>query len=169
MLACYSKISKSVPFLSTFLSQIMRLSVSYELQFCLLYSFVSKSLKVSARFNMRKYRFNIRCSLPSFICLISLNSFSRTLNTLKSRLNTFETLYQLIPEELTADAGYGSEENYDFFEEKEIETFVKYTIFDKEQGILKSKSKKLNENFHRDTFYYDPETDQYTPVRWADR
>ena len=46
-------------------------------------------------------------------------------------------------------------------EEKNIDTYVKYTTFDKEQGILKSKRKKINDDFHRDNLYYNEENDQY--------
>lgn len=39
---------------------------------------------------------------------------------------------------------------------------MKYNTFDKEQGILKSKRKKINEDFHRDNLFYNEELDQYT-------
>jgi len=39
-------------------------------------------------------------------------------------------------ESLTADAGYGSEENYELLEQNTIEGFVKYNTFDKEQEQL---------------------------------
>lgn len=109
-----------------------------------------------------KPAYNVQVSSESqFIIHYTLHQTTNDLNTLKPHLNTFEELYQFLPEELTADAGYGSEENYDFLEEKNIETFVKYNTFDKEQGILKSKRKKINEDFHRDKLYYNEEKDQY--------
>lgn len=67
-----------------------------------------------------------------------------------------------MPEELTADAGYGSEENYEYLEQKQIDTYVKYNTFDKELSILKSKRKKKNEDFHRDKLYYNQEGDHYS-------
>lgn len=41
--------------------------------------------------------------------------------------------YEQTPETLTADAGYGSEENYTDLEAKNITAFVKYNYFHKEQ------------------------------------
>lgn len=38
-----------------------------------------------------------------------------------------------MPESITADAGYGSAENYDFLEQHQIEAFVKYNMFHHEQ------------------------------------
>jgi hypothetical protein len=41
-----------------------------------------------------------------------------------------------IPEALVADAGYGSEQNYEYLESRGIEVFVKYNNFHKEQQKL---------------------------------
>lgn len=107
--------------------------------------------------------YNVQVSSESqFVIHYTLHQTTNDLNTLKPHLESFENLYKTLPEQLTADAGYGSEENYDYLEEKEIETYVKYNTFDKEQGILKSKRKKINEDFHRDTLHYNEEKDQYT-------
>lgn len=109
-----------------------------------------------------KPAYNVQVSSESqFVIHYSLHQTTNDLNTLAPHLTTFENLYEFLPVELTADAGYGSEENYDLLEEKNIETFVKYNTFDKEQGILKSKRKKINEDFHRDKLYYNEEKDQY--------
>ena len=109
-----------------------------------------------------KPAYNVQISSESqFVIHYTLHQTTNDLNTLKPHLHTFEDLYQFLPEELTADAGYGSEENYDFLEQKNIDTFVKYNTFDKEQGILKSKRKKINEDFQRDNLYYNQEKDQY--------
>lgn len=106
--------------------------------------------------------YNVQVSTESqYVIHYTLHQTTNDLNTLKPHLDTFENLYQFLPKELTADAGYGSEENYDFLEEKNIGTYVKYTTFDKEQGILKSKRKKINEDFHRDRLFYNAEKDQY--------
>src|SRR5690606_22418685 len=104
-----------------------------------------------------KPAYNVQVSSESqFVIHYTLHQTTNDLHTLKPHLNTFEELYQFLPQELTADAGYGSEENYDFLEEKEIKTYVKYNTFDKENGILKSKRKKINDDFHRDNLHYDP-------------
>lgn len=65
--------------------------------------------------------------------------------TLKTHLEQFEVLYKQLPEIATADAGYGSEENYTLLEKLGIEAFVKYNYFDKDQ---KKKESLLNDNLH---------------------
>jgi hypothetical protein len=47
-------------------------------------------------------------------------------------LEDFEKTYGFMPKELTADAGYGSESNYEYMHQKEIDAYVKYSLFDKE-------------------------------------
>lgn len=109
-----------------------------------------------------KPAYNVQISSESqFVIHYSLHQTTNDLGTLKPHLETFEQSYKFLPEQLTADAGYGSEENYELLEQNSIETYVKYNTFDKEQGILKSKRKKVNQDFHRDTLYYNEQTDQY--------
>jgi transposase len=45
----------------------------------------------------------------------------------------FKKRYAKMPEKSVADAGYGSEENYDFTGANNIEPFIKYNIFEEEQ------------------------------------
>ena len=109
-----------------------------------------------------KPAYNVQVSSESqFVVHYTLHQTTNDLGTLKPHLETFEYLYEFLPEQLTADAGYGSEENYEFLEQKDINTYVKYNTFDKEQDILKSKRKKKNEDFHRDKLYYNQEQDHY--------
>lgn len=65
--------------------------------------------------------------------------------------------YNETPESVTADAGYGSEENYTDLESKNIDAFVKYNYFHKEQ----KQSKKQPDPFHPDQLYYNKDTDTY--------
>ena len=53
--------------------------------------------------------------------------------TLIPFLHSFENRYHRLPGVCVADSGYGSEENYRFMQENEIEAFVKYNFFHKEQ------------------------------------
>jgi hypothetical protein len=62
-----------------------------------------------------------------------------------------------MPQELTADAGYGSEENYEFMENHSIEAFVKYNYFDQEQH----KENRSKGAFHVDNLYYNKELNCY--------
>jgi transposase len=58
--------------------------------------------------------------------------------TLQPHLEAFEKAYGFMPEELTADAGYGSESNYEYLTQKEITPYVKYPLFNKEIQQKKS-------------------------------
>lgn len=75
---------------------------------------------------------------------------------LKEHVDEHIESYGRTPEKLVADAGYGSEENYKFLEERGVEAFVKYNYFDLEQ--------KQNERnaFHADNLHYDPDRDVLT-------
>lgn len=80
--------------------------------------------------------------------------------TLKPHLDQYEDLYKNKPENITADAGYGSEENYEYLSEKQINAFVKYNYFHKEQ------TKKYRENpFRVDNLHYNQDQDKaYCPM-----
>jgi hypothetical protein len=71
--------------------------------------------------------------------------------TLPSHFLGFRQEYGFMPKEVTTDAGYGSEENYDFLESNTIDAFVKYTYFDKEQH----EKEKAKREFHVDNLYYN--------------
>lgn len=62
-----------------------------------------------------------------------------------------------MPAQVVADAGYGSEENYAYLEKVEVESFVKYPIFDREQK--RSWRKQL---YRVENWPYDAELDQFT-------
>jgi len=59
--------------------------------------------------------------------------------------------YGRFPEKAIADAGYGSEENFEFMEQNQIEGFVKYSYFHKEQ-----KRSFKNNPFLSENLYYNP-------------
>ncbi len=48
---------------------------------------------------------------------------------LKAHIKDFIESYKEAPESVTADAGYGSEENYVDLEDKNITAYVKYNYF----------------------------------------
>lgn len=71
--------------------------------------------------------------------------------TLKTHLDEFKKDFGMLPKELTADAGYGSEENYEYLEKNEVDAYVKYNNFDNEQNkAYKSKNPFSTDNFHYD-------------------
>lgn len=62
-----------------------------------------------------------------------------------------------LPENIIADSGYGSEENYEYLEEKGLGNYVKYNKFHWE------KKKKNRENpYLAENMAYDSKTDSYT-------
>ncbi len=76
--------------------------------------------------------------------------------TYKDHLQEHKRLYGDYPKESVADAGYGSEENYEFAEQNGITPFVKYNYFHKEQ------KRNLREDpFRRENLHYDPQRDCY--------
>lgn len=102
--------------------------------------------------------YNLQASTNNqFITNYTLAQTTADTTTLKDHLKDHIESYGQTPETLTADAGYGSEENYTDLEEKNITAFVKYNYFHKEQ-----RDKKHKENpFHPDNLFYNQETDTY--------
>lgn len=76
--------------------------------------------------------------------------------TLPSLLQLTLARWGRLPRILCADAGYGSEENYELMEKNHIEAFVKYNYFHKEQ----QRSFK-NDAFRQENLYYNPQEDYY--------
>ncbi len=76
--------------------------------------------------------------------------------TLMPFFSSFCERYNRLPRTAVADSGYGSEENYRFMEEYEIQAFVKYNWFHKEQ-----KRSFKNNPFGVDNLYYNAKDDYY--------
>ena len=76
--------------------------------------------------------------------------------TLKSHLDSFKETYHKQSKTVVADAGYGSEENYEFMENEAIEAFVKYNFFHKEQ-----KRKMKDDIFLTQNLFYNPQEDYF--------
>jgi transposase len=114
-----------------------------------------------------KPAYNVQASTEKqYIVNYTLEQTTTDTTTLKGHINEHIQSYGGPPESLTADAGYGSEENYGFLEDKGITPFVKYNYFDKE--ITDKKPNTL----HADNLAYDPDTDTYTcpigqPMRYV--
>ncbi len=80
--------------------------------------------------------------------------------TFKPHFDQFKKHYNRLPENICADAGYGSEENYQFIEEKQIGNYVKFNYFHKEQT-----KKWKNDPFKSSNLYYNKEQDKvYCPM-----
>lgn len=101
--------------------------------------------------------YNLQISTNNqFILSYSLHHNPTDTNTLKSHLEQFKNLYGRYPEILTADAGYGSEENYNTLDNNGVEAYVKYSYFEKDQNKRTVKSPFRLENMH-----YNNLTDSY--------
>lgn len=82
--------------------------------------------------------------------------FSTDTTTLEAFLNLGYSRFGVMPKTLCADAGYGSEENYHFLEKNNIEAYVKYNYFHKEQ-----KRMFKNNPFRIENLIYDHKKDIY--------
>lgn len=91
-----------------------------------------------------------------FITHYSIHRTSTDTTTLKDHLEGFEERYDRQSDVVVADAGYGSEENYEMLESKKIEGYVKYNYFHKEQ-----KRAQKNNPFLLQNLYYNKEEDFY--------
>jgi transposase len=89
-----------------------------------------------------------------FITHYSIHQTANDTNTLIGHLEGFETAYQKQSTEVVADAGYGSEENYEYLETKNIAPYVKYNYFHKEQ-----KRKHKNDPFAVAHLFYNEKED----------
>lgn len=75
----------------------------------------------------------------------------------KEHLEHLKSLHNgKLPKNVIADAGYGSEENYEYFLEKNITPYVKYNTFHKEDS-----SKWKHDVTKSQNWYYDEENDIY--------
>lgn len=79
--------------------------------------------------------------------------------TLPHHLEQYSQLYGKDPQVVVADSGYGSEENYEVMEARNIEAYVKYNYFHKEQ---KAKGKiKPKDAFRPEHLFYNSEEDYF--------
>lgn len=104
-----------------------------------------------------KAAYNVQISTEEqFITHYSIHQKPGDTTTLTSHLDGFEQNNAAQSEEVIADAGYGSEENYEMMESQSIEAYVKYNTFDKEQ-----KKSYKNNPFLVSNLFYNAEKDFY--------
>lgn len=105
-----------------------------------------------------KAGYNLQISSSNqYIVNYSLHQKPTDTTTLPVHIESYKEKYGKTPEVLVADAGYGSEENYEYLENQKIEGYVKYNYFDKEQ----KKTKTDKNPFTADKLYYNKEEDCY--------
>ncbi len=104
-----------------------------------------------------KPAYNVQISTENqFITQATLHQKPADTTTLKSHLDCFEASYQTQSSEVVADAGYGSEENYEILKSKGITGYVKYNYFHKEQ-----KRTYLKDPFLLSNLFYNDLQDFY--------
>ena len=102
--------------------------------------------------------YNLQISTNNqFILAYSLHQNTNDTITLASHLEQFKDTCSKYPEVVTADAGYGSEENYKLLEEKGIEAYVKYSYF-----YLDQSKKAVRSPFRLENMPYDAQSDSYS-------
>jgi transposase/endonuclease III len=102
------------------------------------------------------YNFQISTN-NQYIVNYSLHATTADTTTLQEHTELYKKQYNQLPGIITADAGYGSEENYQYLKDNDIENYVKYNYFDKDQSGKADKSHP----FKADTLYYNPQQDHY--------
>jgi len=104
-----------------------------------------------------KAGYNVQISTENqYITHVSIHQTPGDTTTLKKHLEGFEQLYQKQSKEIVADAAYGSQENYEYLSQKNIEGYVKYNTYDKEQS-----QKETDNPFAIEQLKYDKEGDFY--------
>lgn len=102
-----------------------------------------------------KPSYNLQVSSNSqFIINFSIHQNRADSPTLPLHMDQIAQQYSQLPQTLTADSGYGSEENYEYLKKNDIKGFVKYNYFHLEQ------TKKYKEDpFRQENLHYNAEDD----------
>jgi hypothetical protein len=92
-----------------------------------------------------------------FVVNYSLHPNPTDTKTLIPHLEQHKKLYNALPEVQVTDAGYGSEENYQYLDKQSIQAYVKPTDFDRKQ-----KRNYQPNPFATEQLEYDAAKDQYS-------
>jgi len=104
-----------------------------------------------------KPAYNIQVSSENqFITHYSIHQKTTDTTCLIPHLEGFKRNYGQQSREIIADAGYGSEENYEYLEAERVEAYIKYNTFEKERK--RSWAKNI---FHPSRLYYNAQEDYY--------
>lgn len=105
-----------------------------------------------------KPAYNVQISTNNqYIASYSIHHNTTDTNTLIDHVSRHIQQFRQKPNNITADAGYGSEQNYQWLEKKRITAYIKYNQFDRMQN-----ERIRNKNpFAVDRLEYDAENNQY--------
>lgn len=96
-----------------------------------------------------KPAYNVQISTEDqFITHFGIYQNPTDTRTLPDYLNRFKEQYNKQSAEIVADAGYGSEENYEYLKKENIENYVKFNYFHKEQTKAFKSDPYIVENLH---------------------
>lgn len=102
--------------------------------------------------------YNVQISTSNqFIVNYTIHANPTDTTTLSPHLAQHEASFGKAPKKITADAGYGSEENYTLLEKNQTIAFVKYSMFDKEQN----RNHNSKYPFASNKLFYNQEKDCY--------
>lgn len=105
-----------------------------------------------------KAAYNVQISTADqYVVDYSIHPNPTDTTTFIKHIEQHKAAYNEYPETVTADAGYGSEENYHYLEDNTIEAFVKYSSFDKQQSGNYSRKHP----FAAEQLYYNKQKDCY--------
>ena len=105
-----------------------------------------------------KAGYNIQTGTENqFVVGFSIHQRGGDTSCLKDHLEQLREWLGEYPEMLIADAGYGSEENFDYLKKRHVTAFVKYNTFHYEQKRRYKKKKP----YRAENFTYLPEQDEY--------
>ena len=105
-----------------------------------------------------KPAYNVQISTNNqFIADYTIHQKTTDTTTLIPHLEAHEKQYNQTPEVVVTDAGYGSEENYQALDEKQVTAYVKHNQFDRQQ----SKNIQDKKPFSADKLYYNKDKDCY--------
>ena len=106
-----------------------------------------------------KAAYNVQISTAGqYVVDYSIHPNPTDTTTFIKHIEQHKTTYHQYPDSITADAGYGSEENLQYAEDHTIEGYIKYPGFDKQQSAKHRKqhpfaANYLHYNKQKDCFY----------------
>lgn len=105
-----------------------------------------------------KPAYNLQISTNNqYVTSYSIHQKTTDTNTLIEHMEQHQQLFGEVPLSVTADAGYGSEQNYQWLEDKDVESYVKHNQFDRNQH----KATRDRSPFSADKLYYNQQGDYY--------
>lgn len=105
-----------------------------------------------------KPAYNVQASTNNqFVVAYTLHQNTTDTNTFIEHVEEYKKCYNTTPDIAIADAGYGSEENYEYLAQNNITAFVKYSLFDREQ----SENIQSKKPFTADKLFYNEQGDYY--------